>query len=129
MTFGGLVPKLAPKILRPENGTVAENLDVYSTRFLPHKELGESVTLLSVYGRRYAGRPEVIHKVGNTFVAFTDWVSIAQDPTERLGRNSFLFVEGGKLWRQSEQRILQKLRPLQVGIERPSCKQSLQLRL
>ena len=122
MTFGGLVPKLAPKILRPENGTVAENLDVYSTRFLPHKELGESVTLLSVYGRRYAGRPEVIHKVGNTFVAFTDWVSIAQDPTERLGRNSFLFVEGGKLWRQSEQRILQKLRPLQVGIERPSCK-------
>ena len=105
MTFGGLVPKVAPKALRNENGTVAENLDVYSTRFLPHKELGESVVLLSVYGVRYNGIPEVIHKVGNTFIAFTDWVSIAEDPVERLGKNSFLFVEGGKLWRQSEQRI------------------------
>lgn len=121
MTFGGLVPKLSPKVLKNENGTVAENLDVYSTRFLPHKELGESVTLLNVHGKRYNEVPEVIHKVGNTFVAFTNWVSIANDPIERLGKNSFLFVEGGKLWRQSEQRILQQLPPIQVGIERPSC--------
>lgn len=121
MTFGGLVPKVAPKALRNENGTVAENLDVYSTRFLPHKELGESVVLLDVHGGRFTGVPEVIHKVGNTFIAFTGWVSIAEDPIERLGKNSFLFVEGGKLWRQSEQRILQKLPPIQVGMERPAC--------
>ena len=121
MTFEGMIPKVAPKALRDQNGVVAENLDVYGTRFLPHQELGESVQLLSVYGRAYAGRPETIHKVGNTYVAFSDWTSVAADPTERLGANSFMFVADGKLWRQSEQRILQKLHPIQVGMEKPAC--------
>ena len=121
MTFDGLVPKVAPKVLKDPNGVVAENLDVYGTRFLPHKELGEEVVLLDIRGNIFTGQPESIRKVGTTYVAFDELTFTAEDPVERLGKNSFLFVSNNKLWRQSEQRVLKKLEPIQVGIEKPAC--------
>lgn len=122
MVFDGVVPKLAPKAIKEQNGVVAENLDLYGTRFLPHLEVGRPQTLLDVYGNEVTGRVETIYKVGNTFVAFPKFTSIAPDSVERLGRNSFLFVTDGVLYRQSESRILQKKPPMRVGIEKPNCK-------
>lgn len=122
MVFDGLVPKIAPKAIKEQNGVVAENLDLYGTRFLPHRELGGTVALLDVYGNEFSGRAETIHQVGSTYVAFDTFTTTAEDPVARFGRNSFLFVMDGKLYRQSETRILQKKPPVQVGISRPSCK-------
>lgn len=122
MVFDGVVPKIAPKAVKEQNGVVAENLDLYGTRFFPHRELGEPVALLDVYGKEFSGRAETIHQVGDTFVAFDRFTTTADDPTSRFGRNSFLFVMDNKLYRQSETRILQKKPPVQVGIRRPSCK-------
>lgn len=122
MVFDGVVPKIAPKTIKEQNSVIAENLDLYGTRFLPHKEVGETQVLLDVRGNEVTGRVETIHQVGNTLVAFPVFTSVANDPVERLGRNSFLFVEDGVLYRQSEARILQKKPPMQVGIARPECK-------
>lgn len=35
MVFDGVVPKLAPKTVKEQYGVVAENLDLYGTRFFP----------------------------------------------------------------------------------------------
>ena len=64
MVFDGVVPKNAPKAIKEQNGVIAENLDLYGTRFLPHKEVGETQELLDVNGERVSGRVETIHKVG-----------------------------------------------------------------
>lgn len=122
MVFNGVVPKVAPKTIKEQNGVVAENLDLYGTRFLPHKEPGEYQPLLDVYGELVTGKVDTIHQVGATFVAFPMYVSVAEDPVERLGKNSFLFVMNGHLYRQSETRILNKKPPIKVGITRPDCK-------
>lgn len=122
MSFGGVIPKIAPKAVKEQNGVIAENLDLYGVRFLPHNEVSVSVVLLNVYGEVVTGRIETIHKVGNTLVGFSTFTSIAMDPIERLGHNSFLFVENNKLYRQSESRILQKKPPIEVGIGKPDCK-------
>lgn len=122
MVFDGLVPKVAPKALKEQNGVVVENLDLYGTRFLPHQEVGEKQVLLDVFGNVVTGKVETIYQVGKTFVAFSVLTHIAEDPVERLGDNSFMFVMDGKLYRQSETRILQKKQPIQVGIARPDCK-------
>lgn len=122
MVFDGVVPKIAPKALKEQNGVIAENLDLYGTRFLPHQAVGESHTLLDVYGNTVEGRVETIHRVGRTYVAFPTLTHIAEDPIKRFGDNSFLFVMDNKLYRQSETRILQKKPPVRVGIDRPSCK-------
>lgn len=122
MVFDGLVPKIAPKALKEQNGVVVENLDLYGTRFLPHKELGKSHVLLDVNGNVFNGFAETIKQVGDTLVAFPVYTPTAYDPIERLGKHSFMFVMDNKLYRQSESRILQKKPPMLVGIARPSCK-------
>lgn len=122
MVFEGVVPKVSPKAIKEQHGVVAENLDLYGTRFLPHNEPGEYQPLLDVNGNLVTGRVETIYQVGETLVAFPVYTPIAKDPVERLGSNSFLFVMNGHLYRQSETRILNKQPPIEVGIQRPECK-------
>lgn len=121
--FGGITPKYNPKLIQEKNAVVAENLDVYGTRFLPHKELGRSVGLLTIDGQRYTDKTlTTVVRVGETLVGWPEYTSTAEDPVRRLGRASILFVSNGVLWRQSERRILLGKKPIRVGIARPDCK-------
>lgn len=122
MVFDGVFPKIAPKALKESNAVIAENLDIYGTNVRPHQTLGGTHVVLDVTGTPITGRVETLYKVGKTLVAFESFTTIADDPIQRLGEHSFLFVMDNVLYRQSEQRILQKLPPIKVGIDRPSCK-------
>lgn len=120
--FGGLVPKLSTKFLPAGKAEIAENLDVYGNHLQPirtPKDTGEK--LLSPCGAVFSGKPKTVHRAGSVLVAWDTTIFTTTDWTRKLGETTFLFVEGGVLYRQSAERILSKQCPIKVGITRPNC--------
>lgn len=118
--FGGLVPKAAHKVLQEGKATIAENLDLYGNHLRPIKlPLDTRETLLTPCGEVFSGKPATVHRAGSVYVAWDKKVFTAVDWTNKLGDMTFLFVDEGRLWRQSPERILAKKCPILVGICRP----------
>ena len=118
--FEGLIPKISDKALPDGKGTIAVNMDVYGNHLRPIKlprSTGEK--LLTPCGDVFTGTPVSIHRAGSILVAWDKLVFTSVDWTRKLGETTFLFVDNGKLYRQSAERILRKDCPIEVGIKRP----------
>lgn len=118
--FFGLVPKVADKSLPEGKAVIAKNLDIYGNHLRPIR-LPENtgMRLLTPCGEIFTGEPVSIHRAGSLYIAWDKPVFTSPDWTRKLGETTFLFVENGKLYRQSADRILTKQCPIPVGIKRP----------
>lgn len=119
--FGGMVPKVAPKLLGDKFAALAQDMDVYGGRFQPLPELGKAVRVVDVNGNLFNGTPATIHYADGLYIGFAKHTSIVPDYTFRLGDTTFLFVQDGVLYRQSAPRVAMGKKPIKVGIERPCC--------
>ena len=118
--FFGLVPKVADKSLPEGKSVIANNLDIYGNHLRPIKLPSDTgMRLLTSCGELFTGEPVSIHRAGSLYIAWDKLVFTAPDWTRKLGETTFLFVENGKLYRQSAERILAKQCPIPVGIKRP----------
>lgn len=118
--FRGLIPKMAEKALPQGKATIAENLDLYGNHLKPIKTpVVTTERLLTPCGEPFTGVPVSVHRAGSVYVAWDALTYTAVDWTKKLGDTSFLFVQDGKLYRQSAERLLNKRCPIRVGIERP----------
>ncbi len=118
--FSGLAPKIADKSLPQNRGVIAENMDIYGGHLRPirlPRDTGQH--LLTTCGALFTGTPVTVHHAGSVYVAWDKKVFTAVDWTEKLGPTTFLFVENGKLYRQSAERLLAGRCPIEVGIKRP----------
>ena len=118
--FFGLVPKVADKSLPDGKSVIANNLDIYGNHLRPIKLPSDTgMRLLTPCGDLFSNEPVSIHRAGSLYVAWDKPVFTAPDWTRKLGDTTFLFVENGKLYRQSSDRILRGECPILVGIKRP----------
>lgn len=119
--FGGLIPKVTDKSLPKGHSTIANNLDLYGNRLKPIRlPLPTGERLLTACGEVFKGKPVTVHRAGSVYVAWDKQTFTAVDWTNKLGSTTFLFVENGKLYRQSADRILHGQCPIEVGIQRPA---------
>lgn len=117
--FEGLIPKISDKALPKGKATIAVNLDVYGNHLRPiklPKHTGEK--LMTPCGEVFAGKAVTVHRAGSVYVAWDKLVFTSVDWTRKLGETTFLFVDNGKLYRQSAERILRGECPIEVGIKR-----------
>lgn len=118
--FFGLVPKVADKSLPEGKSVIANNLDIYGNHLRPIKLPSDTgMRLLTSCGELFTGEPVSIHRAGSLYIAWDKLVFTTPDWTRKLGETTFLFVENGKLYRQSAERILAKQCPIPVGIKTP----------
>lgn len=118
--FEGIIPKVSDKALPDGKAVVAENLDIYGNHLRPIRlPRDTNERLYTPCGELFATKPITVHRAGTIYVAWDKQIFTAIDWTQKLGDTTFLFVENGKLYRQSAERILRKQCPIEVGIKRP----------
>jgi hypothetical protein len=120
LSFGGIEPKTKSQNNRnPAIADVSENVRLYGSCLQPIKSPVLSAdNIVDVHGVKISDDIVVqsLYQAGNIWVGFQGFVSIIPDVIDRFGEDSFLYVLGGGLYRQSGTRIAQKLPPVKLGI-------------
>lgn len=119
--FAGIAPKIHRRKLGQALSQRAVNVDLYGARLqgLPSPRIIGNV--VDVNGNPIEGDVGAMHIAGDMVIGFKEHTFVAPDPSKRFGRDTFLFVQDGKLYRTSPSQILNHCPPTLVGIDAP-CK-------
>lgn len=117
--FTGIVPKLDSQDGGPQGASVAENCELYGADIRPFMSPGGDFPIVDIDGKRVAFEVKTLHISDGVRIGFPEYTSIAPDPSERAGRESFLFVRDGQLWRSSGKWVVDGEGPELVGISHP----------
>jgi hypothetical protein len=115
LNFKGLRPKIKQSGLGEEYAQRAHNLDLMSGRL---ESFGAPLAEGQMYatdGSVFTGTARRIYKCGDIFIAWSEFVEVAPDPQGGAGKDQFLYVQGGRLYWQSAQRVVDKRAPVAVG--------------
>ena len=119
--FRGILPKYNKRKLASSVAIRAVDVDLYGGRLVGLPSPVDKGYAVAVDGSRAAFAPKSLHIAGNIVVAFEYHTFVAPDPLNRLGANSFLFVQDGTLFRTSPSRIMAHKQPLPVAIPTPTA--------
>lgn len=115
LTFKGIQPKHIPQKLAEGYGAIAHNLDLYDGTL---KGLGAPVIVAGTHspdGTRLDEPAATIYKAGATWVGWPTHTFVVPDTVGEHDWASFLYVQAGQLWWQSEQRLLEQCAPVLLG--------------
>lgn len=120
-SFRGVEPKTPSQNLEQYQASFAEDVDlVGGKQFRPWRALGEEQPVVDVYGAPFVGAPQSVHYTEGVWVGFDEFVTTATDPRLRAGEGSFLYAQGGRLWRSSARWVVDGQGPVEVGIQPPT---------
>lgn len=120
-SFAGIAPKMDPQDTGPQQAVIAENCELYGARIDPHVGLGLAGSVVNINGQPMTGEIQTLHRAGNVWIGFSHHTTIAPDPAQRGGKESFLFVQDGRLYRSSPRWVLDGQGPMLVGIDWPTA--------
>lgn len=119
--FRGMVPKTAPPHLPEGAAQFAENC--YFTdgsQLVPERSaLLLPKRILAVDGSVLATEPVTLWRSGDTYIGWDHHVEVCSDYREYPTKDSFLFVDEGKLYRCCDLWVLDGTGPRAVGVPRP----------
>lgn len=121
LNFAGLAPKETPENMAKPVAMVAENTLLYGHRINPLLS-PKAVTkrLVDDTGVPLVGVAKTLHRVGDVWLGFDTHTTIADDPTNRNGDDSIIYVKEEGLWRTSSTRLSQGLPPIKLGVCPPA---------
>lgn len=116
--FYGVLPKVNRRKLQLPYCVSAVNVDLYGARLQGLPSPVRHGTVVDVHNQPISDAA-TMKVIGTLTVGFRKTTFVADDPQNRMGDNTFLFVEDGKLYRTSPSQITAGCAPVEVGIKQP----------